>query len=83
MPYDFLKLVQTAFPPSLVITAYFVVRANMKRDMWYVNNWGRLALEGICITLNGRMADYMTWSREQIATDNPAFEESGAAISTT
>lgn len=75
VPYDFITLVQASFPPALIITSYFVVVANMKRDTWYVNMWGNLALEGICIALDGQLAGCMAWPREQIALDNDDFKQ--------
>ena len=65
----FIKLLHAEFPPALVITAHFTVAAHLVREIWFVSSWGRLALNGICAALNGRLSNYTAWAVEQIATD--------------
>lgn len=83
LSYDFIKMVQTEFPPALVITAHFTVASMMLKEMWYVSTWGDLALDGIRIALNGQLGEYMQWPEEQMACDNAGLKYGAATIETT
>jgi hypothetical protein len=65
----FVKLLQAGFPPALVITTHFAVAMHLMREIWFVSSWGRLALNGICAALDGRLSKHTAWAFEQIATD--------------
>jgi hypothetical protein len=67
---DFIKLLQAEFPPALVITMHFTVAAHLMRETWFVSSWGRLALNGICAALDGRLSNHTAWAIEQINTDS-------------
>lgn len=82
IPQEFVKLIQTEYPPALVITAHFTIASLLTRQSWYVSAWGKLAFEGICMALKGRLGEYMIWPREEIASDNASFKH-GPAISRT
>jgi hypothetical protein len=64
----FIRLLQAAFPPALVITMHFTVAAHLLREIWFVSSWGRLALNGICAVLDGRLSIHTAWAIEQVAT---------------
>lgn len=83
LSYDFIKMVQSEFPPALVITAHFCVATLMLRETWYISDWGKLAYDGIRLALNGRLAEYMSWCEEEIASDNAGMKFGAAAIETT
>lgn len=70
LSYGFIHLLQTKFPPALVITAHFTVACLMLRDLWYVSSWGTLAFHGIRAALKGQLAEHLVWAQEQINTDN-------------
>lgn len=83
LSYDFIKMVQAEYPPALIITAHFAVASMMLREMWFVSNWGKLALDGIRIALRGQLEKYMAWPEEQIASDNAGLKYGAASIETT
>lgn len=83
LSYDFIKLVQAEYPPALVITAHFAVAAMMLRDTWSVSDWGKYALDGIRISLNGRLEEYLAWPEEQMASDNAGLKYGAATVETT
>lgn len=83
LSYDFIKLVQAEYPPALVITAHFAVAAMMLRDTWSVSDWGKYALDGIRIALNGRLEEYLAWPEEQMASDNAGLKYGAATVETT
>ena len=82
LSYDFIKLVQSHYPPALVITAHFTVAAMMLREMWFISDWGSLAFDGIRIALNGELEEYLVWPQEQMASDNAGLKYGGATIET-
>jgi hypothetical protein len=82
LSYDFIRMVQAEYPPALVITAHFTVAAMMLRDMWFMNTWGKYALDGIRIGLKGQLEEYLVWPEEQMASDNAGLKYGAATIET-
>jgi hypothetical protein len=83
LSYDFIKMVQAEYPPALIITAHFTVATMMLREMWYVSNWGNLALDGIRIALKGELEEYLRWPEEQMASDDAGLKYGAATIEMT
>lgn len=80
--YDFIKLVQSSYPPALVLCAYFSMATLMMKHTWYVTTWGRFAFQGIVIALNGQLREHLDWCYDQLATDIAGMKHDAASIET-
>lgn len=80
--YEYIKLVQSSYPPALVLCAYFAMATLMMKHTWFITSWGRFAFQGIVMALNGRLVDHLDWCYEQLGTDISGLKHDAATIKT-
>ncbi|KAK3673923.1 hypothetical protein LTR78_006125 [Recurvomyces mirabilis] len=60
------RLIQTRHPPMLVILAHYAAASGPLHGSWFVNEWGKFALQGVSLVLADDMQHWLEWPWEQL-----------------
>jgi hypothetical protein len=82
VPIEYVKLVQSQYPPALVIMAHFAAATGAVKLAWYTTNWGIYAVQGVAMALEPGLQHWLEWPREQLQSGLPAVVPGPDSVTT-